>query len=214
MIYNLPILSEEFVNNVLQVYNEKNFVDGKISNDSNIKNNLMLPNGYDKSYASRILISGLHQSKFQGNFLVKKVSEPQFLWYKTGMYYGYHIDEWPITGVNSHYSMTISLSDPDEYEGGELVLKIGNVETEHKIKKGEGVLYSTGLWHKVNPVTSGERKVATVWIESFVNNSAMRENLTQLTMILKDNQDNIDYEIFEKLEQVRVNMMREHADNI
>ena len=76
-----------------------------------------------------------------------------------GGYYKPHFDD----VTNGHFSTTIFLNDPDEYEGGELVLWIDGEERFFKPKAGEGVTYETGIGHRVNPVTKGERLALVFW---------------------------------------------------
>lgn len=77
----------------------------------------------------------------------------------TGGYYKPHFDD----VTNGHFSTTIFLNDPDEYEGGELVLWVDGEERFFKPKAGDGVTYETGIGHRVNPVTKGERLALVFW---------------------------------------------------
>ena len=81
---------------------------------------------------------------------------------RTGGYYKPHFDKVTI----GQFSTTIFLTDPDEYEGGELVLWIDGKEVFFKPKAGEGVTYGTGIGHRVNPVTKGERLALVFWTHS------------------------------------------------
>jgi len=133
-----------------------------------------------------------------------------------GMKYDYHIDTHPIGGVNAHYSMTCFLTNPSEYSGGELVLKVGNTEIEYKLPAGKAVIYSTGIKHKVNEVTDGDRKVFVCWMESAIQNSFIRDHLidySNLVSNLKIGDDKIEngYEVLENLEQLRINLVREYG---
>ena len=143
-------------------------------------------------------------------FVAKKTSPMYYLWYETDMKYDYHIDTNPIGGVNAHYSVTCFLNDPSEYYGGELVLKVGDRELEYKLEKGKAVIYPTGMWHKVNKVTSGDRKVLVFWVESAVKNSFIRNHLIEYGKFINSIDANSD--IIEGLEQFRINLMREYAD--
>ncbi|AIX37018.1 Fe(II)-dependent oxygenase [Synechococcus phage ACG-2014f] len=78
-----------------------------------------------------------------------------------GEYYKPHFDD----VVNGHFSTTIFISDPDEYDGGELVLYIDGKEVFFKPKAGEGVTYETGIGHRVNTVTRGERLAFVFWTD-------------------------------------------------
>lgn len=79
-----------------------------------------------------------------------------------GGYYNAHFDE-PTSG---HFSTTIFLNDPEEYDGGELVLLIDGEEKMFKLKPGESITYETGIPHRVNKVTRGDRYVAVFWTRS------------------------------------------------
>ena len=76
-----------------------------------------------------------------------------------GGYYKPHFDD----VINGHFSTTIFLSDPDDYDGGELVLYVDGEERFFKPKAGEGVTYETGIGHRVNTVTGGERLAIVFW---------------------------------------------------
>lgn len=76
-----------------------------------------------------------------------------------GGYYKPHFDN----VTNGQFSTTIFLSKPEEYEGGELVLWIDGKEVFFKPKAGRAVTYETGIGHRVNPVTKGERYALVFW---------------------------------------------------
>ena len=67
---------------------------------------------------------------------------------------------------NGEYSTTVFLSDPDEYKGGYLRLKVGGNIEQVKLPLGHAITYSTGLPHEVTDVTSGHRDVAVFWTKS------------------------------------------------
>ena len=78
---------------------------------------------------------------------------------KKGDFYNWHTDTGP--GMNHRkISMSILLSDPKEYTGGDLELERGG---RLKLKKGEGVMFPSYMNHKVHPVTSGVRKSLVIW---------------------------------------------------
>lgn len=145
------------------------------------------------------------------DYLIKRVGQPYFLWYKSGHFYDYHLDAFPIAGIAPHYSFTCFLNDPSEYEGGELIIKVGPKEISLKEKAGTIVMYNTGLWHKVNPVISGDRKVIVGWIESLITDSRMRELIIDMKHAINDVANDITHSQLEKLESVRMNMIREYA---
>lgn len=146
------------------------------------------------------------------DYLIKRVGQPYFLWYKKNHFYDYHLDAFPIAGIAPHYSFTCFLNDPDEYDGGELTIKVGPKEVTFKEKAGTVVMYHTGLWHKVNPVTSGDRKVIVGWAESLIRDSRMRELIIDMKHAINDVANDITHSQLEKLESVRINLIREYAE--
>ena len=97
--------------------------------------------------------------------------------------YGNHIDDALMHGeqmVRTDISCTIFLSEPEDYEGGELVMSIGGVELPYKLNAGDAIIYPSTTLHRVNPVSLGQRLVALTWIESFVSGSEQREMLYDL----------------------------------
>ena len=213
MIYEIDLLNNEQVLDITTAYNrsKSSFVSGSLSNISSKKNNLML-RGARNEFLNQIYGTHIIDNEFFHSILVtKKISELYFLKYGKGMKYDYHIDNNPIAGVNAHYSMTCFLSNPEEYMGGELVLKIGNQELSYKLQSGKAIIYNTGISHKVNPVISGERKVFVCWIESAVKDSFIRNTLIDFGMITQAMaNDKSNYT--EDLEQIRINIMREYGD--
>ena len=102
----------------------------------------------------------------------------QFTKYKPGQYYDWHCDSWegvyekegPTKGKIRKLSVTVSLSDEQDYSGGELEFKFRNVDNpkvKHACKeilpKGSLVVFPSFVWHRVKPVTKGVRYSLVVW---------------------------------------------------
>ena len=109
----------------------------------------------------------------------------QFTKYGVGQHYGWHCDSWDKPydkpdDLNSHgkirkLSVTVSLSDPSEYEGGNLEFDFRNqIDWERnkksKIKecteirpRGSIIVFPSFVWHRVNPVTRGTRYSLVIW---------------------------------------------------
>ena len=104
----------------------------------------------------------------------------QFTKYSKGQYYGWHSDSWekpyedkgPSTGKIRKLSVTVSLSDPSEYEGGGLEFDFRNLDPDKKpnirkcneiLPKGSLVVFPSFMWHRVRPVTSGTRYSLVIW---------------------------------------------------
>ena len=92
----------------------------------------------------------------------------------------------PDTGlrVRTDISCTVFLADPDEYEGGELVVQDTFGEQRVKLRAGDMVLYPGTSVHKVEPVTRGYRLACFFWIESMVRSDEQRRLLYELDMNL------------------------------
>tara|TARA_R110000796_G_scaffold22635_1_gene65436 strand:+ start:1390 stop:2016 length:627 start_codon:yes stop_codon:yes gene_type:complete len=106
----------------------------------------------------------------------------QFTKYKKGQYYDWHCDSWdrpyqkqgdPTThGKIRKLSVTVTLSNPKEYKGGELEFDFRNNDPDKKLNirkcteilpKGSLVVFPSFVWHRVCPVKSGERNSLVIW---------------------------------------------------
>jgi|TARA_Y100000015_G_C2390880_1_gene90073 PKHD-type hydroxylase len=88
----------------------------------------------------------------------------QFTYYKApGGFYGKHLDR-GLNGLTRKLSFVIQLSDPAEYEGGELLLHLGAEPTKIKKKRGYMAVFPSYSLHEVTPVTKGERYSLVGWI--------------------------------------------------
>jgi PKHD-type hydroxylase len=107
----------------------------------------------------------------------------QFTKYKKGQYYDWHCDSWdkpylpqnqndPTYGKVRKLSVTLSLSDPEEYSGGELEFDFRNTDPDKKrnvykckeiLPKGSLVVFPSFVWHRVCPVKKGSRYSLVIW---------------------------------------------------
>ena len=89
----------------------------------------------------------------------------QFSVYNKDGHYDWHSDLQNMPredGVFRKLSVSVMLSNPEEYEGGELVLAVDN-NPELKLKKGTAIFFYSFINHKVNPVTKGKRTALVTW---------------------------------------------------
>jgi PKHD-type hydroxylase len=124
--------------------------------------------------------------RFIAAALPLKVLPPRFNRYCGGNAYGDHIDNavFSVPGsshrIRSDLSATLFLSDPDEYEGGELVVEGELGRHRIKLPAGHLILYSGATLHQVTPVTRGVRLGAFFWIQSLVREDSRRTMLLEL----------------------------------
>ena len=115
-----------------------------------------------------------------------RVLPPRFNRYEGGGTYGNHIDNalFVIPGtaikVRTDVSTTVFFSDPDEYEGGELVVKDTFGHQSVKLAAGDAILYPGTSLHRVNPVTQGTRYASFFWTQSLVQSDEQRRLLFDL----------------------------------
>ena len=152
------------------------------SHASIVKNNLQLNRNSQVSKQNSKLIN----KKILSNELIKSYSLPKiihgimFTKASKNMHYGRHIDNPYMSYGRSDLSFTLSLTNKDFYEGGELIIETMNSEKKFKLNAGEIIIYPSSYFHSVNEVKNGERVVCVGWIESYVKSIEEREYLFDL----------------------------------
>lgn len=156
---------------------------------------------------------------FVTSALPLKIYPPRFCRYLNGHSYGFHVDSAVISIPNtqsvlrSDLSMTLFLNNPDEYDGGELVVTTEFGEQSVKLKAGSAVVYPSSSLHQVTNVTSGQRLVAICWIQSMVADEFLRNNLSQLDKVIQELTygDRVTKVALQKLHNVYHNFLRKTA---
>ncbi len=144
---------------------------------------------------------------------------PCFNRYGVGETYGLHVDgaimRIPGTSevMRSDVSMTLALSDPDTYEGGELVITTEFGEQRVRPNAGDAVIYSSGSLHQVTPVTRGERLAAICWIQSLVADTQLRQTLFTLDQSIQElvGSEGVSRRQLDSLHNVYHNLVRQFA---
>ncbi len=128
-----------------------------------------------------MVVTALQRNKtFQRVVLPKTIRPPLISCYREDMNYGPHVDDAMMgRGIKerSDVSVTLYLSDPGDYDGGETVMSSPYGEQEIKLPAGAAVVYPSSTLHRVAPVTRGERLAAVTWVQSYVRDPAKREIL-------------------------------------
>lgn len=124
--------------------------------------------------------------------LPHKIFPPCFNRYSETQEYGYHVDaavmRIPNTSevIRSDISMTTFLSEPEEYDGGELIISTEFGEQQIKLPAGYAVIYPSSSLHKVTAVTKGQRLAAITWMQSMIADGVIRQNLYQLDQSIQN----------------------------
>jgi PKHD-type hydroxylase len=139
--------------------------------------------GYEE-LAKTVSMALLRNPVLMPALLPAATTRPLFNRYAPGMQYGPHVDA-PIMGsmhnaVRTDIAITIFLSDPASYDGGELVASVNGSDSEFKLDAGAAVAYPGNTLHHVRPVTRGTRDAAILWVQSHVREPARRELLWDL----------------------------------
>jgi PKHD-type hydroxylase len=130
------------------------------------------------------------QPLFAAAALATCISAPLFNRYEGGETYGDHIDGAirPLAKgrMRADLSATLFLTDPDSYEGGELVIAVPGGENAVKLAAGDMILYASGARHRVTPVVQGQRDAAVLWIQSLVRDQQQRGMLFELDQAIQN----------------------------
>lgn len=197
MLLHLPdLLTPQEVAQAQQLLKEAPWVDGRKGTGEQakqVKNNEQLDHEGEEARSIRdMVLRGLDRSPtFFSAALPKKVFPPRVNRYGGDTnYYGNHIDGsvryMPGSGqrLRTDVSCTVFLSDPEDYDGGELTIADTYGEQSVKLPAGHAVLYPGTSLHQVKPVTRGQRIACFFWVESLVRSDEQRRMLYELDMNL------------------------------
>lgn len=219
MLITIPnVFDSDKLENIRHAISRTAFIDGKSSAGKlaqKVKNNEeMQANRQQSEYLDQLIMGTLANNQtFRDAVLPHQVSQPVIARYTRGMSYGDHIDDPVMGGPGAHFrtdiAVTVFLNDPDQYQGGELIINTTFGEQTVKLPAGAIVAYPASSLHRVNEVTDGERMVAVIWIQSMVRDPAQRELLFELgqarnTLIEKEPQS----DAAKQVDHTYVNLVR------
>jgi PKHD-type hydroxylase len=185
--YVRKVLEKKQINEISYIINEANqnnyWVDGIICSGGTkqVKNNLEMSNIDLMQSINNYIMNSLDNDQQFLNFTIPTTTYLNIVTKtQSGGYYKPHKD----TYTNGDYSTTVFLNNPEDYGGGELCLYLGG-EEEIKIKldAGWGVTYSTGILHRVNKVSFGDRYVSVFWTKSAIKDSFMRYIYSEISNV-------------------------------
>lgn len=210
------LLTSQELAEIRAIASKSTFVDGRLSNPHNkTKNNQQIEYsspGYQET--TKILLDALTRNQdFRNYALPVRIAPPLLCSYHTGMHYGIHSDSAyislpPHPPLKSDLSVTIFLTDPDEYDGGELTLHLGSKPVSIKLAAGGAVFYPSTTLHEVTPVTRGKRLVAITFVESQISDERQRHMVYTLGEISALEGFNMKHENRARLGYVKQNLIR------
>lgn len=185
--YIRKILKKNQINEISHIIQDadqnNSWVDGLISGGGTkqVKNNLELSDLNYLQIINDYIMHSLDNDKEFLNFTVpittylNIVSKTQ-----SGGYYNPHKDIWS----SGDYSTTVFLNNPEDYGGGELCLYLGgDDEIKIKLDAGWGITYPTGILHRVNKVSFGNRYVSVFWTKSHIKDSFIRHIYSEISNV-------------------------------
>ncbi len=192
MLIHIPeLLSKQQVAEFRAQLQAANWVDGRATvgaQGAQVKKNRQLP--VDSPLARQlgeIILNALYANPvYMAAALPLRIVPPLFNAYAGGEHYGFHVDGAIRLVPGSHLSLrtdvssTLFLSEPDEYEGGELTVQDTYGSHDVKLPAGDLILYPSTSLHQVAPVTAGERICSFFWAQSMVRDDWQRSLLYEL----------------------------------
>ena len=225
MLLQIPdVLTAEEVSRCRQVLEQAEWIDGRITaghQSARAKDNMQLPEDHPAARQVGDLILGALQrsSLFMAAALPAKVFPPLFNRYQGGQSFGTHVDNAirQVTGtphrVRTDLSATLFFANPEEYDGGDLVIE--DTYGVHKVKLPAGhlILYPSTSLHHVVPVTRGARLASFFWIQSMVRDDGERTLLFDLDMaVQRVSQDLPEHSAAVQLTGIYHNLLRRWAE--
>lgn len=192
MMLKIPdVLTPEQLRQCRQALEQAEWADGRETAGyvaSGVKSNQQLP--LDHPVARQIgelILNRLSSNPvFISGVLPQRVLPPRFNRYEAGGEYGNHIDNaiFGVPGsphrVRTDVSATLFFSEPQDYEGGELIVQDTYGSHSVKLPAGHMVVYPGSSLHRVTPVTQGTRLAAFFWVQSLVREDHRRAMLLEL----------------------------------
>ncbi|HLS52247.1 MAG TPA: Fe2+-dependent dioxygenase [Burkholderiaceae bacterium] len=226
MLITLPkLLSPEETTHCRNALEAANWVDGRQTAGhfaAQVKQNqqLALDNPVGQQLGDLILKALSRNQRFIAAALPLRILPPRFNRYTGGGTYGKHIDNAIFhvpelrQQIRSDISITVFLSEPSQYEGGELVIDDNYAQQRIKLAAGDAVVYPGNSLHHVTPVTSGVRLASFFWIQSLVRQANRRQILFDLDQSIQTlaSTSSGNSDALERLSGVYHNLLREWSD--
>lgn len=218
MFYRYELLSSVQVGHILNLCDTGTWKDGKKSgsSDKRVKNNFQIDK--QSAYACWSILEGAMENcdVIRNSILSCAYTLPHFCKYGVGCHYDWHTDHAHMgsdQNLRSDVSTTVFLNE--DYEGGELEIKLGTELISVKLPAGWAFSYPTGISHRVKPITAGERKVAVLWVQSSLKDPMDRLAYARMQECITNKEyspDSPEWEMVRVIDEQKMHLLRTKGD--
>jgi PKHD-type hydroxylase len=224
MLLHIPdVLSREQVTQMRAMLDAADWTDGRETvgaQGAQVKRNQQLPDASPlrRQLGEAVLAALAKNPLYHAAALPLRTLPPRFNRYQGGGQYGFHVDGAVMAlssdaQLRSDVSCTLFLSEPDEYDGGELIVNDTYGEHEVKLPAGDLIVYPSSSLHRVVPVTRGTRVASFFWVQSLIRDDSRRRLLFELdASIQRLTQTSADAAALLQLTGVYHNLLRQWAE--
>ena len=193
MLLQIPdVLKADEIESLKRLLAKERFEDGALTASpaaQNAKHNLQAPQGGEAArQGAPVVLNALRRAPlFFSATLPNRIQGPLFNRYDTGMEYRDHMDTAVIQAsslMRADIAATLFLTQPDEYDGGELVIQDSFGAHRVKLPAGNMIVYPASSVHRVEKVTRGTRLAAVLWVESLVRDESRRRILFDIDLVI------------------------------
>ncbi len=197
MLLQVPqVLNADEVRHARGLLDAAEWIDGRVTaghQSAMAKDNEQVPEQHPaaREVGQTIIAALARNPLFRAAAIPLHVYPPLFNRYTGGQSFGSHVDNAVrrVTGtanqIRTDVSATLFLSEPDEYDGGELIVEDTYGVQSVKLAAGAMVLYPATSLHHVRPVTRGARLASFFWIQSMVRDDGQRTLLFDLDLAIQ-----------------------------
>lgn len=220
------LLTKEEVAHCRAVLARAPWVDGKVTAGAQsgaVKQNTQLPEtAAEARELGELILGALSQNGlFLSAALPLKIFPPLFNRYEGGQHFGTHVDNAirAIPGtphrIRTDLSCTLFLTEPGEYDGGELMIEDHYGAQAVKLPAGHLVVYPSTSLHHVTPVTRGARISSFFWLQSMVRDGGQRTILFDLDQSIQHlaAEKGVDDPLAVRFSGIYHNLIRQWADS-
>ncbi|MFC3716983.1 Fe2+-dependent dioxygenase [Luteimonas soli] len=228
MLLHVPaILDAAQIAHLRKALDGGEWIDGKATvgaQGAQVKRNQQLADGSPlaRELGAAVLAALAASPLYHSAVLPLRTLPPRFNRYQGGGTYGLHVDGsvmhvavpgQPPGTLRTDVSCTLFLCEPDEYDGGELVIHDTYGEHEVKLPAGDLVIYPSSSLHRVEPVTRGARLASFFWVQSLIRDDSQRRILFELDASIQSlTQAGADRAALLQLTGVYHNLLRQWAE--